>query len=143
MSNIEAFNIAVAEIFGQCYQAFPLKVRISNMDIGITIKEAFGEDPDGVFTLSEVEYQIAEETMYWLIEAGYIWCKNSERPISFEGVTLSPKGLEVLNAVPSELKSKKSLGEHLSNGIKVLGKDSASSMIKIGLTYGAKLAIGT
>ncbi|PKG78922.1 hypothetical protein CXF80_11735 [Shewanella sp. Actino-trap-3] len=143
MSNIEAFNIAVAEIFGQCYQAFPLKVRISNMDIGIAIKEAFGEDPDGVFTLSEVEYQIAEETMYWLIEAGYIWCKNSERPISFEGVTLSPKGLEILNAVPSELKSKKSLGEQLSNGIKVLGKDSASSMIKIGLTYGAKLAIGT
>jgi len=142
MSNIEAFNIAAAEIFGQCYQAFPLKVTISNMDIGVAIKEAFGEDPDGTFYLNEVEYKIAEATMFWLIEAGYIWCKKPHKSISFEGVTLSPKGLEVLNAVPTELTSKESLGEQLSNGIKVLGKDCASSIIKIGLTYGAKLAMG-
>ncbi|WP_448570058.1 hypothetical protein [Thalassotalea ganghwensis] len=143
MSNIEAFNIATAEILGQCYKAFPLKVSISKMDIGITIKEAFGEDPDGIFNLDEVEYEIAEETMLWLIEAGYVWCKNPHRPISFEGVTLSPKGLEVLNAVPSELKTKKTIGDQLTAGIKVIGKESASSIIKVGLTYGAKLAIGT
>lgn len=143
MSNIEAFNVAAAEIFGQCYQTFPLEVTISTMDIGTAIKESFGEDPDGVFNLDEVEYKIAEATMTWLIEAGYIWHKKPLRSISFEGVTLSPKGLEVLNAVPEELNSKKSLGEQLSNGIKSLGKDSASSIIKIGLTYGAKLAIGT
>ena len=141
MRNIEAFNVAVAEIFGQCYQAFPLKVDISKMDIGIAIKEAFGENHNGIFDLSDVEYDIAEETVNWLISAGYIWCKKPG--YSFEGVTLSPKGLEVLNAVPTELKSKKSLGEHLSKGIKAIGKDSASSFIKIGLTYGAKLAIGT
>lgn len=143
MNNIEAFNISVAEILGQCYREFPLKVRISKMDIGVTIKEAFGDDPDGIFNLDEKEYQIAEETMLWLIKSGYVWCENPSRSISFEGVTLSPKGLEVLNAVPDQLKGKKSLGEHLSVGIKSLGKESASTMVKIGLSYGAKMVIGT
>jgi len=143
MNNIEAFNIAVAEIFGTCYSEFPLRVSISKMDIGIAIKEAFGDDPDGIFNLDEKEYQIAEEAMYWLIEAGYVWCKNPTKPISFEGVTLSPKGLEILNAVPEELKTKATLGETLSKGIKSLGKNTASTAVKVGLTYGIKLAIGT
>ncbi|WP_210394598.1 hypothetical protein [Motiliproteus sediminis] len=90
MNNIVAFNIAVAEIFGQCYREFPIRVTISKMDVGIGIKEAMGDDPDGYFDLSEIEYQIAEEAMEWLIQAGYLWCKNPGRPISFEGVTLTP-----------------------------------------------------
>ena len=143
MNNIEAFNIAVAEIFGQCYKEFPIRVIISKMDVGIAIKEAMGDDPDGYFNLAEIEYHIAEEAMEWLIQAGYLWCNNPSRPISFEGVTLTPKGLEVLNAVPDELQSKVSLGEQLSKGIKALGKDTASTAVKIGLTYGAKMVIGT
>lgn len=143
MNNIEAFNIAVAEVFGQCYREFPLRITLSKMEVGIAIKEAFGDDPGGIFNLDEKEYQIAEEAIEWLIEAGYIWCKNPGRPISFEGVTLSPKGLEVLNAVPSELKISTTLGEQLSKGLKQLGKDTASTAVKIGLTYGIKLAVGT
>lgn len=143
MNNIEAFNIAVAEIFGRCYKEFPLKVSISNLEIGVAIKDAFGEDPDGYFDLGEVEYQIADAATDWLIKAGYLWCDNPERSISFKGVTLTPKGLEILNSVPEELQSKASLGEKLSKGIKVLGKESALTSVKLGLTYGVKLALGT
>ncbi len=63
MNNIDAFNIAVAEIFGQCYKEFPLRVDISKLGIGVAIKTAFGDDPDGVFNLAEKEYLIAEEAV--------------------------------------------------------------------------------
>ena len=142
MNKIEAFNVAIAEIFGQCYREFPLRVSISKMDIGITIKEAFGSDPGSHIDLSEKEYQIAEQAMEWLIQADYPWCTNSGHPITFEGVTLSPKGLEALNATPSELKTKTTLGDSLSKGLKSLGKDAASTAVKQVLTYGTKLAIG-
>ncbi len=139
MNNIDAFNIAVAEIFGQCYKEFPLRVDISKLGIGVAIKTAFGDDPDGVFNLAEKEYLIAEEAMNWLIEAGYLWCRNPRKPISFEGVTLTPKGLEVLNATPNSLVSQTSLGEYLSKGIGYLGKEAASIAVKEGLSFGFKL----
>lgn len=141
-NNIDAFNVAVAEIFAECYREFPLRVRLSKLDIGEAIKLSFGDDPENVFNLDEKEYRIAEEAMFWLLEAGYIWSREPKNRISLEGVTLSPKGLEVLNAVPVELTAKKTLGQYLSNGIKVIGKDAASTAVKTGLTYGFKLGIG-
>ncbi|WP_146144330.1 hypothetical protein [Photobacterium sp. GB-1] len=143
MNNIDAFNIAVAEILGECYREFPLRVRLSKLDIGETIKIAMGDDPDGVHNLSEKEYEIAEEAMNWLMEAGYIWSREPDNRISMEGVTLSPKGLEILNAVPETLQEKKTLGDLISGGVKTIGKDVATTSVKTVLTYGLKLSLGT
>ncbi|KJF93659.1 hypothetical protein CTN03_07380 [Photobacterium angustum] len=113
------------------------------MDIGETIKIAMGDDPDGVYNLSEKEYEIAEEAMNWLMEAGYIWSRKPDNRISMEGVTLSPKGLEILNAVPETLQEKKTLGDLISGGVKTIGKDVATTSVKTVLTYGLKLSLGT
>lgn len=145
MNNIEAFNIAVAEILGQCYQEFPLRVRLSKKEIGETIKVTLDGNPDGeldVYDLSSKDFLIADAAVKWLIQAGYLWCDNPEPKISYEGVTLTPKGLEVLNAIPEGLEHDISFREQLSKGIKGLGKEVATTSVKLALAFGAKQMIG-
>jgi len=136
-NNIESFNIAVAEIFGKCYQAFPIPIDISIIEIGDAIKQSEDDDID----LRSEEYQIAKASLNWLSEAGYIW-HGTATNMDVRSATLSPKGLEVMNAMPSELKSSKTLGEQLGMGVKTIGKEAATTAVKAGLTYGAKLVLG-
>ena len=138
MENIELFNLAAAEIFGKCYKLFPLPISISIIEIGDSIKKLQGADID----LRDKEFEIASASLSWLSEAGYIWHKNASN-VEFYGVILTPKGLEVMNAIPSELKLKMSLGEQLQNGIKEIGKDTAITAVKSGLSYGVNLIIGS
>jgi len=141
MNNIESFNIAVAEVFGQCYQAFPLRISVSIIDIGSTIQETINPDCDNDIDMRSNEYSIARESINWLIDSGYLWHRNTNNT-SFNAVTLSPKGLEVLNATPKELQIQTTLGEELGKGIKEIGKDTALSVVKTTLTYGASLILG-
>ena len=136
-NNIESFNIAVAEIFGRCYQSFPVPTNISIIDIGDAIKKPEDNDID----LRSEEYKIAKASLNWLSEAGYIW-HGTATNMEVHSVVLSPKGLEVMNAVPSELKSSKTLGEQLSMGVKAIGREAATTAVKASLTYGAKLVLG-
>ena len=53
MSNMEAFNIAVAEIFGKCYGAFPLPVTIDRRVVGAAVRQAFDNDPEGVLLIAQ------------------------------------------------------------------------------------------
>jgi len=141
MKNIESFNIAVAEVFGKCYQAFPIRIDVSVIEVGEAIQEALdpgcGHDND----MRNSEYDIARASINWLIESGYLWHRNATH-ISFNAVTLSPKGLEVLNAIPKELQIQTTLGEELGKGVKEIGKDAALSFVKTTLSYGAKLVLG-
>lgn len=141
MENIEAFNIAVAEIFGKCYQVFPMRVVISDMALGDTIKFALNENAGSDVGMSDLEYTIARESVNWLIQAGYLWHRG-ESELTTDGVTLTPKGLEVLNAFPDGLKTHLTIGEQLSKGVKVLGKQVAIDFVKTSLSYGAKIVLG-
>ena len=140
MKNIESFNIAVAEVFGKCYQAFPMRIDVSVIDVGEAIHEALGPGYEHDIYKRNSEYDIARASINWLIESGYLLHRNDTH-ISFNAVTLSPKGLEVLNAKPKELQIKATLGEELSKGVKVIGKDAALSFVKTALSYGAKLVL--
>ena len=139
MKNIESFNIAVAEVFGKCYQAFPIRIDVSVIEVGEAIYEAL--DPGCGHDMRNSEYDIARASINWLIESGYLWHRNATH-ISFNAVTLSPKGLEVLNVIPKELQIKTTLGEELGKGVKEIGKDAALSLVKTTLSYGAKLVLG-
>ena len=141
MNNIESFNIAVAEVFGKCYQAFPLRIDVSVVEVGKSIQEALDPNCGNDIDMRSPEYAIARESINWLIESGYLWHRNATN-MSFNAVTLSPKGLEVLNAIPKELQIKTTLGEELGRGVKEIGKDAALSFVKATLSYGANLALG-
>ena len=142
MENIEAFNIAVAEIFGKCYQAFPMRVVISDIELGDTIRFALDENANKDIDMRDIEYTIARESVNWLIQAGYLWHRG-ESNLTTSGVTLTPKGLEVLNAIPEGIKNQISIGQQLSEGVKNLGKEAAISIVKTGLNYGAKIIISS
>ncbi|MEJ1374398.1 MAG: hypothetical protein RPT94_05170 [Candidatus Sedimenticola sp. (ex Thyasira tokunagai)] len=140
MNNIESFNIAVADAFGKCYQAFPLRIDLSVIDVGDTIREALNPDCGNDIDMRDPEYAVAKESIKWLIQSEYLWHHNASNE-TFMGVTLSPKGLEVLNAIPDELQIKTTLGEELGKGVKEIGKDAALSFVKSTLTYGASLVL--
>jgi hypothetical protein len=141
VDNIEEFNIVVGEVFGQCYREFPCRVNISTSELGDTLKKAKDEFDVGELDLRDPEYNVASESVQWLIEAGYIWCKTPRRD-SFLQTTLSPKGLEVLNATPDGLELKVSFGEQLSKGVLSLGKDATKQIVLSTLSLGTKLIVG-
>ena len=113
---------------------------MSVIDVGEAIHEALGPGYEDDIYKRNSEYDIARASINWLIESGYLLHRNDTH-ISFNAVTLSPKGLEVLNAKPKELQIKATLGEELSKGVKVIGKDAALSFVKTALSYGAKLVL--
>ncbi|WP_296058627.1 hypothetical protein [uncultured Amphritea sp.] len=141
MKNIESFNIAVAEAFGQCYQAFPLRIDLSVIELGKAIQETIHPDCSNDIDMRSTEYAIARESVNWLIESGYLWHRNATS-MTFNAVTLSPKGLEILNAVPKGIEVKTTLGEELGRGVKEIGKEAALDFVKATLTYGASLVLG-
>lgn len=138
MKNIDSFNIAVAEVFGRCYEAFPLRVNITIIEIGDVIRETIDPDCNHDIDLRSEEYGIARESVNWLTQAGYLWC-HQQSNTSFHQVTLSPKALEILNAVPNTLQVKESLGEQLSKGVKQIGRETAMEAVKLSLKAGASL----
>ncbi len=44
MINIELFNLAVAEVFGQCYESFPDRIRINGLKVGESLLEFYADD---------------------------------------------------------------------------------------------------
>ena len=143
MRNIEAFNIAVGSIFGQCYREFPMKTDISIWEVGDEIKSSFGTENGDHTNLDDYEYKVVDSTMKWLIQSGYLWCENSKKPINYVGVVLTPKGLEALNLLPDSLEYTQTVGETLSKGAKAVGREVTISTVQLCLGFGAKLLAGT
>ncbi len=143
MKNIEAFNIAVGCIFGQCYKEFPLKTNISTWEVGEAIKNSCGTENRDHTNLDDYEYKVVESTMKWLVQSGYLWCDNTKKPINFEGVVVTPRGLEVLNLMPDSLGHRQTIGETLSKGAKEVGREVTMTSVQLCLGLGAKLLAGT
>jgi hypothetical protein len=137
MKNIEEFNIAVAEIFAACYEAFPKPVPIFKTDIGNAIKISMGVEHDPKYVnLNDHEFKVVEYTLSWLIQAGYIWAENPNAPPTSMNIRLSPLGLEVLNSIPESLKTGERIGESLSRGIRSLGKEMLITTVNAALSIG-------
>lgn len=142
MNNIDVFNIAVGEIFRECFTSFPMPVSISKSGIGKNVVEIYRGYEHDFYDQDDEEYKIAHHTIIWLARAGYIWLQKEadETDRVFEAV-LSPKGLEVLNATPKSLTGSGSIGQRLSKGAKDIGADVFKSLSVQALSYGAKMAI--
>lgn len=141
MLNIELFNLTVAEVLGECYESFPERINLSESDVAYNVIEYYGDEilekhPD----FTDKLFGIASSTVHWLEQAGYIWVGGRDLN-DFYQVTLSSKGLELLNLVPDALSTKESVGTSLINGVKSTGKEAILTAIKLVLSEGVKLAI--
>lgn len=146
MNNIERFNYFVGLIFGRLQREFPRKVQAFSPEIlgatecdettsgagrwtGIHLRD--GEKVD----LKE-ELEFLWSTLTWLKETGYlIGTVDATHGGRVATVTLSPKALEVLKAVPSTLDGKETLGEQLEGALKSAAKDKIAELAGSGLTW--------
>jgi len=119
MKNIEIFSLAVGEILGECYSSFPVPTDITRATIGSSVKEYYPDFDPSKIDLREPEYEIAKHTISWLTKAGYIWLTEGDENSNMVKATLSPKGLELLNAVPKSISG--SIGSNLAKGAKDIG----------------------
>lgn len=142
MNNMEIFNIAVAEVFGQCFANFPMGINFDCVEIAIQISMLLSESEIHARSdIVEREANIVYATIKWLEEAGYIWINSRDLSHSFYGVILAPKGLEVLNVVPDSLNKSVNAGNVLSRGIKEVGMKTAKDLTTTLLSFGAKYQV--
>jgi hypothetical protein len=129
MNNIELFNLTVAEVLGRCFREFPVRIDLGYYDIGHTVHELASGEEQRDLDATRQEFTFASETINWLISAGYLWC-DQKSDSGFHGVTLSDSGLQLLNKVPSGLKTTQSFGERFREGSLKLGKEVTLDLVK-------------
>lgn len=141
MRNIEFFNLCVAEVLGECYEQFPVKVDLRHEEIGNRVASQFSSED--IYKLSDTmmtSSEVAAATVRWLGSAGYLWVGN-EFYGGFSSVTLTPKSLELLNITPDSLQQKKSIGAALAVESKNLGREGVLALVRTVLAEGAKFSL--
>jgi len=124
LKNIDQFNEAVGLIFATLYESFPKRVELSSGKIAQKI--------------DDFDYRQVSDTIFWLSKYGYISVGRPMIEASYSHCTLTPLGLQLLNAVPDSLKEKPATyGELLSDAV----KDTALEQGKKGLGELAAKAI--
>ena len=107
MDNIKAFNLACADIFALLYENFPLKVKMFNAN---DFLEQNLREYDTKILIATLEFLEKEQFIVWRtakVEHGL-----------FADITLTLKGLSLLNKTPKSLEQKESNGEIIFNAIK-------------------------
>ena len=143
MRNIDFFNLYVAEVLGICYESFPVRVEIKYDDLAYSVFKRYSSGTDEeLFFNAQESSELAIASLDWLTEAGYLWVGNKIYG-SVTGVTLTPKSLELLNAIPQSIENKDSVGTVLANESKSLGRETVLSIIQSVLAEGAKFAFSS
>ena len=107
VTNIELFNGICGRLFSLLYERFPFYAEVDVASLGLELVDK--DDFDGVWNISEV----AEATLDWLAAADYVWLKESREFGKPYSAVLSPKGFEVLKAIPEAIDPSKTLGQKI------------------------------
>lgn len=133
MANVERFNLVTGLVFGKLYESFPIPRNITLQEIYDGLPDA-GDDEGYANDL----LRIIPATMVWLHDNGYFIAQSLQK-IDGEAIeaVLTPKGFEVLNAVPNQLKPKETVGDAIIN----LAKETAKSGFKSAMAELGKTAV--
>lgn len=133
ISNIELFNGIVGKIFASLYTNFPV---YSDINTDLILEELMTDHTyDGLNVLDD----IAESTVNWLIQAGYI-IKNDDGYCDddyIQGV-LSAKALEVLKAIPDSLTNTDTLGDKVVKSAKGSFNSALNKAVGEAISIGVK-----
>lgn len=139
MSHIESFNRCTAQIFSELYRSFPLRVDISSRNLPEALfSDIHDEDFEGAFE----RLVVFERTGSWLVRAGYIWAEQIAEQTISEAV-LSPKGLEILKAMPAAISGEETLGERMGKLLQKGSYDLLSKVVDKALAIGVAISTGT
>lgn len=126
MTNIERFNVLVGVIFAKLYESFPVPVELSVQDF----VEQLVDDSE---LSDESEYirggygKFFTSTIVWLGDHGYLIRGSTIGVGTVRGCVLTGSTLEILNAIPANLKVK---GPSLGDQLVAAAKDSAKGKVK-------------
>lgn len=130
VTNIDQFNQITGRVFAELYEAFPSKVSLS---------------PKKIVEDSDIDWNVANASIAWLREYGYLHADSETLSGDFNGSVLTPKGLAILNAVPDSLEVKESYGALLANAAKDTiveqGKKGLGELAARAIAYGSTLPI--
>jgi hypothetical protein len=97
-ANISEFNTITGLVFSQLYGQFPVSV---DLDQGAIASAMGAVSPSTQVLQSGRQFtEVFAHSLNWLSNEGYV---RSAGPLAYEKVTLTTKGLAVLNAVPQGL----------------------------------------
>jgi len=135
MTNIDVFDLCVADIFVRLYESFPVPIDLDFSEAPDSIFEEY-ESSDGAFD----KLVIYEKTILWLSSAGYISFESTSYD-GGHGVVFTPKGLEIMK-LPSSLEVPgASLGEQLMGSLKTGALQAAGNIAKSAITQGLSIAV--
>lgn len=125
--NMKLFNELSAKVLDSLYEKFPvaMEYKIENFP------PLNNEENSDVFF----------DTFKFLSSENYI---KFQRQVygGFTGVTLTSKGLSILNAVPDSLKEKEALSQSLKNALKNGSEEVIADTMKKLFAFGAHFLVG-
>lgn len=124
--NMKIFNECAAKILDSLYDSFPVGKEYKILDFP-DLNNA--NDSDVFFS-----------TVQFLKNENYINYQNQYYG-GFSGVTLTSKGLSILNAAPAVLEKKESLSQLIKNALRNGSEAIISDTMKKVFAFGAHLAI--
>lgn len=138
-SNIEKFDLLVAELLATLYERFPVTAGITASDRGINAENMFRGD-------GTIDQDIAAaleffcNTVRWLKRAGYIDYDRELDSGTFSELVLTAKALEILKATPSSLTGKQTLGSYLVDSARNGATEALKQGVTTALSAGVSLA---
>ena len=117
MSNMDDFNEATVLILAKLYEAFPQRLWFKVVDL----VEAAADDN---------KLRNYGDTILFLESEGFIRYESHKLNEVFDGVTLTSKGLTVLNYVPDVLKEKTPLGAKLLSVVQEGSKEGIRTVVE-------------
>lgn len=142
-NNMERFDRLTGAVFARLYESFPEPV---TLDAQPFLHSIVAADQDQA-TQCDQAFNAPEFfscTLRWLAGTGYFThgSQGEQSPYTFTECVLTAKGLEVLKAVPTSIKTQQSIGQSLQDAAKRGAIDSIKKLTGEALSTGVHIAIG-
>ena len=135
ITNIELFNSVAGRLFALLYEEFPFYSDVDMNSLSGSLIEK--DEYDGAWNILE----LAEATVKWLAAAGYIWLEEPQAFGDPYKAVLSPKGFEVLKAIPEVIGTGKTLGEKIIEVSKDKLNSGFTKLVEVAISEGFKLML--
>jgi len=143
--NIELFDEYTAKIFARLYSTFPIPQDFSMIDFiergeindyGIIVDKE--SEAIAHINVAEAHANVAWHTFIWLKETGFIKIEGEHAYLSFSGIALTAKGLEVLKATPESVQPRSRIGDVLIGLLKQGGTEAAKQLVGQAIKLGTQ-----
>ncbi|MGJ8694629.1 MAG: hypothetical protein ACSHW0_19400 [Thalassotalea sp.] len=129
IDNIDAFNITAMELFHKSLDGFPIPVQINHVEFAKVVFDYF-KTPECSYEATDSLKLLAKtvrETIIWLESEGFLRRTSSDDALT--SITITNKGLNAINAIPTSIKDNKSFKEIFKSGFTQFSVSTATGLM--------------